>query len=322
MLGKNELDYRILCGLAISSIICVAGLIIWWRHGLTALYRERNIQKYEEDIAEKDGRIQKLEGENEFLAALIHKDRKLLPAMYHTVKALYNQEIADAEVSWEIRGVMGQLETYMEERFEAVTRNLNKSKVLPGTGDKMIDGLLSAMLAKASQKDIQFDLNVFEIVSELPKALITATNLRELLADLIENAVAAASCSAYKKIFITLGADERCYEMSIQDSGIPFAPETYEKLGKEETTTHSGNGGSGKGFMQIFEILQACNASLIITEYEPIRYGFSKSVKVRFDNKCEHLVHTFRDGKPLTLQIGPGKPKNTTQCQPLLALRK
>jgi len=51
------------------------------------------------------------------------------------------------------------------------------------------------------------------------------------------------------------------------------------------------------GYMAIFEILREAGASLVITEYAPKDYAFSKSVKIRFDGKFKYTVCSFRATK-------------------------
>jgi C4-dicarboxylate-specific signal transduction histidine kinase len=107
---------------------------------------------------------------------------------------------------------------------------------------------------------------------------VTKQKLETLLADLIENAIIATSYSTYKRIFVTMGIVDDCLEINIQDSGIPFEVEVLANLGLVKSTTHADTGGSGIGYMTIFEILRKYAASLTITEYIPENYAFTKSI--------------------------------------------
>jgi len=189
---------------------------------------------------------------------------------------------------------MRRIEAYMEERTGAILKNQRESKALPETGDEMVDGLMRFMLQKASSNEIQFDVTILEKPSGLIEAGVPAIKLETLCADCIENAIIAASHSAYRKILVTFGTHEGFHELNIQDSGIPFEAETLPALGVKRASTHLDDGGSGIGYMTIFGILRELKASLIITEYEPRPYGFTKSVKIRFDNKNAYEVVTFR----------------------------
>jgi len=290
----------------IGGILCVALLIFWWRKRLTKLYqkwiRERKQQEYEVIIAEKDKQIQALQKSNESMASLIHRDNKMLPAMYQTMKILHNEEFSDIEFPMRSRHALAQIGEYMEERTAVIMRDQRENTTLPSTGDPMIDGLMKYMLLKATGNEIGFDLNVVEDISELAETIISATKFKTLCADLIENAIIATSHSTHKKILITIGTCEGFYELNIQDSGIPFEIDTLMSLGIRKASTHLDEGGSGIGYMTIFEILHEYSASLLITEYEPRQYGFTKSVKIRFDNRNEYFLHTFRAKQLIEVQ--------------------
>ena len=91
-----------------------------------------------------------------------------------------------------------------------------------------------------------------------------------------------------------MGIADNCLEVNIQDSGIPFEAETLTNLGVKKSTTHADTGGSGIGYMTVFEILKECGASLTITEYAPENYSFTKAVKIRFDGKLGYAINSYR----------------------------
>ncbi|MCL2084235.1 MAG: hypothetical protein FWH06_03130 [Oscillospiraceae bacterium] len=280
--------------IVIGAILCAAGLILWWRSGLTKLYREkvreRSLRDYEKLIEEKDGQILRLQESNDFMAKLIHRDSKLLPAMYEVVKTfLENGDISNG------MGILLRLEEQMSERTGAITRVQHENKILPSTEDSFVDGVMKRMMLKAAEEDIQFDITITGDISGLTETVIPSVKFQTLCADLIENAIIAASYSDYRRIHIMLGMSEGLYELDIQDTGIPFEIATLMDLGVKKASTHLDDGGSGIGYMTVFEILREFRASLIITEYEPTRYGFTKSVKVRFDGMREYTVRTYRD---------------------------
>ena len=280
--------------LLICGVICAARLIFWWLKELAKLYqkwmRERSQQEYDTIIIERD----ELRKSNDSMASLIHRDNKLLPAMHQTVKTLYNVEFADIDIPTRGKHAMEQLDELMAERTCAIVRVLRNNKSLPPTGNDIVDGLMKHMLLRATGREIEFDLNVVAPVSELIETIVPTVKFETLCADLIDNAIIATSHSAFKKILITLGINKYFYELNIQDSGIPFEINTLMSLGIVKASTRLDEGGRGIGYMTIFEILREYNASLTITEYEPKQYGFTKSVKVRFDNRGGYFVHTFR----------------------------
>jgi hypothetical protein len=94
-----------------------------------------------------------------------------------------------------------------------------------------------------------------------------------------------------------MGIADGCFELSIQDSGIPFEAETLANLGLKKTTTHIDTGGSGIGYLTVFEILSESGASLSITECATGNYAFTKSIKVRFDGKSKYIVYASEAGE-------------------------
>lgn len=285
--NRTIADETLVGFLFISAILCIVGIIRWWRNGLTKIYREmvndRNIQEYETGIAQKNEQIHKLQESNDFMAKLIHRDNKLLLSMYEAVRIL-NDNHKDGGQQLESQRILEQIEQLINERTGLILQNQRTYKSLPSTKDKLIDGVINHMLTKATEKNIQFDLVVDDDISELTKTIIPSIKLQTLIADLLENAIIATSHNEYRKILVIIGIAEEFYELTIQDSGIPFENETLQNLGQQKTSTHLNNGGSGIGYMTIFEILNEFKASLVITEHELKAYGFTKSIKVRFDN--------------------------------------
>jgi signal transduction histidine kinase len=278
--------------LLVGAALSVAGLIFWWRRGLTNLYREkvreRNAQEYEQIIAEKDEQIRAFREDNKMMSDLIHKDNKLLPALRETVVLLMS---SGADTLTNGKHILEQIQRHVDERTEVLSRSGSN---MPSTNDIMIDGIIYLMMKRASGKGIKFDIAVMGDISELTAEIIPADELQTLLADLIENAIIATSRCEHKQILITTIESESAYELSVQDSGIPFEAETLLSLGLKKASTHLNEGGSGAGYMTAFKILHRCKASLIITEYQPEQNGFTKSVAVRFDGKDAYIIQTYR----------------------------
>ena len=280
-----------------GTALCIAGLIFWWRYGLTKLYREkvkeRNSQEYEKIIEEKDKHIQQLIEDNDNMAKLIHRDNKLLPALHNAVMLLV--ETCSASNA-NVNRLLEQIEQLMHERNSIISQSQSNNNALPSTNDAVIDGIISYMMQKAFEESIQFDIVATGGIAELTDSVISAVNLETLFADLIENAIIATSHSENEKkqITILVGATDDCYELSVMDSGIPFEIETLISLGQIKTSTHLNEGGSGIGFMAVFEILHECRASLVITECVPGQSGFTKSVTIRFDDRDEYIVQSHR----------------------------
>ena len=109
--------------------------------------------------------------------------------------------------------------------------------------------------------------------------------MKTLLADLIENAVIAVATCDNKKILVTIGLIDDCYEISVDDSGIPFDSEVLRDLGTKQITTYAGEGGSGIGMMTTFEILREFDASITVSDGIADLYPLTKRVTIRFDGK-------------------------------------
>ena len=276
---------------------CTLGIYFWWRHHTTALYqqriKERDVETYIVQTEEKDKHIKELSESNNLLSKAVHRDNKLIPAMYHAVNDFLScTENIDADAKGV--AIRSELEEIMQERKNMILQMQREYKSLPSTEIERIDNVLNYMRLRAGEKDIEFDFVLAGSISDLAESVIPKEKLETLLADLIENAIIATSHGTYKRILVTMGIVDNCLEITIQDSGIPFEVETLSNLGIKKYTTHADAGGSGIGYLTIFEILNERNTSIIITEHIPENYAFSKSVKVRFDRKSEYVINSFR----------------------------
>ena len=256
--------------------ICTMAIYFWWRYHTTMLYQQRIKER---EIEKCMTEIKALSESNDFLSKVVHRDNKLIPAMYHAVDHSLSNPMKS-------KALLNDLEETIQERTGMILKFQRTNKSLPSTQIERIDNILNYMLAKATENDIEFD---FVLIGKIKDIAIPKQRLDTLLADLIENAMIATSYSTYKKILVTMGCVDGYLEITIQDSGIPFEAEILAHLGVKKSTTHADTGGSGIGYVTIFEILNENKASFSITEYPPEEYGFSKSIKVRFDGKSKRL---------------------------------
>jgi signal transduction histidine kinase len=281
--------------------ICTLGIHFWWRNHTTLLYqerlKERTIEEYRAEMEEKDRAIKKLSEDNEFLSMAVHRDNKLIPAMYNAVSGFLKGFDGDPEDERKMKGagMLKELEEIMDERKEMIASVQREHKPLPSTGMDRIDFILNHMLLKASEHGIQFDFVMAENAGNVDASIISKEKLETLIADLMENAINATAHSATKRIVLTMGFVDGCYEIDVQDSGIPFEPETLMALGVKKSTTHADSGGKGIGYLTIFKILRGCKASLTISEQMPEKSAFSKSINIRFDAASAFVVHSQRE---------------------------
>ena len=285
---------------AFSLIIiaaCTFGIYFWWRHNTTALYqqriKDRDIENHINENEEKNNQIKELLKSNNLLAKSVHRDNKLIPAMYKAVDDfLRNSENTDEKTKG--LSILSELEELMQERKNMVLKTQMKNKKLPSVKIERIDNILNYMYLRATENDMEFDVILNGDIRNICERIISKSKLETLLADLIENAIIATTYSEYKRILVTIGLVNDCLEITVQDSGIPFETETLTKLGVEKSTTHADTGGSGIGYITIFEIINESAASLTITECVPKKHSLVKTVTVRFDEKSEYIVNTFR----------------------------
>lgn len=278
LIPNQNIPFEIRLILVISVILCVAGIIVWWRRGLTKLYRERIGERAMNELEAENA---KLRESNEYLSTMTHRDSKL-------IAALYDRSAANGRLPQ-------QIEELMRDRMSVLLQSQQVYKALPETNNELLDGVISSMLTRATEEGIQFDITLIGGISELIE-MVTPLKFNTLCADLIENAIIATSYSEFKRILILIGSNDGIYELTISDSGIPFEKETLTKLGQERASTHLDEGGSGIGYMEIFKILREHKASLIIAEHPPKKFGFTKTVKVRFDGRDEYIVQEITDG--------------------------
>ena len=153
--------------------------------------------------------------------------------------------------------------------------------------------MLKFMQAECESNNIEFNLQVSGNIYHMVNNFITKEELEILLADHIKDAIIAINHSdnINRSILVKLGKIDEDYGVYIYDSGIEFERETLESLGKKPITTHKNEGGTGMGFMNTFDTLKKCNASLIIHEIgKPSKDNFTKIIMFKFDGKNEFNI--------------------------------
>lgn len=290
--GENRFYLSIVFVIGIT--IAGFGLYLWIRRSITAHYRERlqlkSEEHYKEVLEKRDNEIEKLNQSNEFLSKIVHRDNHLMSALESSIDALFNSTDEKDKESL-LRGI----QTLTKERGELISKEQLESKILPSTGNLLIDGAVNDMYIKAVAHGIDFNVTVSSTVDEIIGKYISQTDLQILLCDHIKDAIIAVESrgEAGGKILVNLSMLNGNYSIDIYDSGVEFDIDTLSKLGLERVTTHSDTGGSGIGFMTTFETLKKAYASLLITELEN-QIPFSKSVSFRFDGESTFIVHSYR----------------------------
>lgn len=280
----------IVFGIAISGF----GLYLWIRKGITKHYREKLQLKseiyYKEQLENKESEIEQLNNSNEYLSKVVHRDNHLLSSLSTAIDT-YKQTKSDDDKE----KLLVEMQTLINERGELIQTELKESKLLPSTGNMLIDSAINDLYIKAAAHGVDFNLSVSKTVDEIIGKYISQTDLQTLICDHIKDAIIAvdAKKDSNGKILVDLSMENDNYTISVFDSGVDFEIGTLAKLGKERVTTHADNGGSGIGFMTTFETLRKSYASLIITEFEN-KTPFSKSVSISFDGNTAFIIQSYR----------------------------
>lgn len=278
----------------LGCIIVGFGIYLWIRRSITAHYRERlqlkSEEHYKEVLEERDKEIEKLNQSNAYLAKIVHRDNHLMSNVNTSIDIYFN---SNDEAYKET--LLRELQTLAKERSETINKEQLESKLLPSTGNLLIDGAINDLYIKAAAHGIDFNLTVSSTVDEIIGKYISQTDLQTLLCDHIKDAIIAVDSYGESggKILVNLSKLNDNYCIDIYDSGVAFETATLSKLGMDRVTTHADSGGSGIGFMTTFETIKKAYASLIITEFEH-RSPFSKSVSFRFDGESVFIINSYR----------------------------
>lgn len=248
----------------------------------------KTIADYESEIKSKDEVINKLSEEKFRISKLNHE-------FYNRQKAL---ETKIKEMSLEVGeelSVLGRVNDLTAEYSNELQKIKSISK-LSLTNIDVIDDMFKYMQSECIKNNIDFKLQVSGNIFYLVNNIISKSKLETLIGDHIKNAIIAINSSncTYKSILVILGIKDNCYEFCVYDSGINFEIETLIKLGLESVTTHKNEGGSGIGYITTFEILKECGASIIIEEFTYKKDSYTKCVKIKFDNKNEYKILSYR----------------------------
>lgn len=287
-------DIRVIIVVLVGLFFADIGLYFWIRHSITAHYRERLQLKtedhYRQLLQEQERENEKLSQSNAFLAKIVHRDNHLIGALDRSIDAYFqsgDQAFRD--------DLLREIQTLARERGELIEKAQRDSKLLPSTGNRLIDGALNDLYIKAAAHGVDFDVTVAAPVSRIIGKYLSQTDLQTLLCDHIKDAVIAVETANETggRVLVELSEKNGSYTVSVFDNGVAFETETLAGLGKEPVTTHADSGGSGIGFMTTFETLRKAGASLVITEFKT-KTPFSKSVSVCFDGENAFVIRSYR----------------------------
>lgn len=274
---------------------CILMTVFILKH-ITQNYRKRiymrNETLYEQRIDALEAKQAELIKQNEELAAIIHRDNKLIPAIVGSAKRL----VADIDGGDEVADMIDKLECISEERARAV-RDYQASaepSAVPKTGDTSVDAVLNYLYGRAARENISIVFRISE--NSVPLLLEKATDkidVNTALCDLGENALIAVKNAAAAKVLVAFGIENGAPSVSFYDNGEYFDDRVIAGLGKRRITTHKDDGGNGIGLVTLFKILQKYDASYSLDERLE-NSDYVKCVKIIFDGKHTTSVFTAR----------------------------
>lgn len=275
-------------GFIISSVV----MFITIQKSLQLYYKQKllvqELEQTKQELADKKKEVEDLEAENIKISKNAHTLSHKQKSLEYKIEEMINKTEISKEEAAEVR-----------DRLKEIGKDLYKEKTtieLDKTGITEIDDMLKYMQSECKKNKIDFELQLKGNIHHMTNNLITKEDLETLLADHIKNAIIAINHTdnINRSILVRLGKIDETYGLYIYDSGIEFEPETLENLGKKPSTTHADEGGTGMGFMNTFDTLRKCNASLIIEEYnEPSKDNYTKALLIKFDNKNEFKIKTY-----------------------------
>lgn len=299
--NNKNITVQIIIGIIIE-LICIT---IWIKSKMTQYYKkklkENTIQELENEIEEKDKKINKILDENRAIATINHKYSNRIKSLENfSNKIMSNAEIVrkmEAEFGEDFTNFKKQVTEVASEYKEEMEKQVKKQNKLEKTGNFGIDNILEYMNSEAIKNNINLCVKIDIDINYMIKNLIEQGKLETLLGDHIKDAIIAihSNDNLNKRILVNFSQTNNCYEVSIYDTGIEFEIETLLKLGLQPVTTHKISGGSGIGFMTTFETLAQTKASLIIEEKHPMNNtDYTKAVIIRFDGNSEYKIISYR----------------------------
>lgn len=294
--NSNQLPLR---DAVISFVIFAIIMFITIQKSLQLYYKQKllvkELEETKEQLANREKEIKDLEAENISISKKAHTLSHKQKSLQNKLEEMsVNEEISTEEAA-EVRA-----------RLKEIEKDLYKEKAktkLDKTGITQIDDMLSYLQKECDKNKIDFELQLNGNIHYMTNNLISKEDLETLLADHVTNAIIAINHTdnINRSILVRLGEIEGIYSLYIYDSGIEFEKQTLENLGKKPSTTHANEGGTGMGFMNTFDTLRKCEASLTIQELNvPNKDNYTKAIIIKFDKKQDFKIITYKNGDNIT----------------------
>lgn len=290
----NSLDLSLIIKISFPFIIYSIIAFIVIQKTLNMYYKHKLLVKEVEDtkkeLEKKNEEIAGLEAENLNISKINHSISHKQKSLEHKL----NKLILQSEISSEL-DISDEIKKLSDQCFN-ITTNIE----LPKTEIEQLDDMFSYMQNECSKNNITFELKLSGNIYQMINNFIDKSDLEILLADLIKNAIIAINHSdnVNRSILVKLGLIDRFYSLYVYDSGIEFEIDTLLNLGQKPSTTHVNDGGSGMGFMNIFDTLLQCKASILINEITPpCKENYTKCISIIFDKKSKYEINSYRSDK-------------------------
>lgn len=238
----------IFVGLSIEAIC----LFIWIKKKITIYYKqklkEQTVADLQNEIKEKDNKINEILEENKAIATINHKYSNRIKALEEfSSKIVSKPELVEkmkTEFGEDYTAFAAQIKRISQEYSNEMKTKVTKENAIPKTGIFGIDTLLEHMSTEATKSNISLDVKINASINYMVEDIISESALETLLGDHIKDAIIAINCSnnTNRRILVVISIVDRCYEINFYDTGIEFEIDTLIKLGKEQITTHKETG--------------------------------------------------------------------------------
>lgn len=288
--------------LAPGLIISVIIMIITIQKTLQLYYKQKllvqELNETKQELIETKKELKQLEEENLNFSKKSHTLAHRKKSLEHKILELTTKSEISTE---EVGEVESKLEEIKKDLYkETAVVELTKTEIVE------IDDMLKYMQAECIKNKIGFELQIAGNIHYMTNNFISKEDLEILLADHIKDAIIAINHTdnINRGILVRLGEIDGIYSLYIYDSGVEFEIETLKNLGKEPSTTHADEGGTGMGFMNTFDTLRKYQASLTIKEINnPTKDNYTKVLIFKFDKKGEFQITSYRQKKLLERDI-------------------
>ena len=274
-------------------------LIVWWRSQITKSYREKlrllEVESLRTSQQEQANYITQLERENERMGRIIHKDNRIVNAMADSVSE-YLRDTSLSAIERNNKGVAlaEQIESIHTDRQNILLAEEHiRPNPIAQTGYAGVDAMISYMAKEASQNHISLQFDFRDDFFKDDSLCMTEADLVHLLSDSLKNAIIATKHNNGKNIKLSMLKLKGIPTIAISDSGIPFTIDTYMNFGFEKSSTHTDEGGSGIGLLDIWSLKEKYKATLYIDEH-PTTDTFTKQLVFIFDKKNRYMISSNR----------------------------